>query len=84
MRGENMYILQIILIVFITLGLIPVLIISILSKSTSGLKIMLLGINLTLLGGVIAVDQNRNYGAIVYFIALLGLIISLIGVMKNN
>jgi hypothetical protein len=76
--------LQVILIVFIIIGLIPVLIISILSKRTSGLKIMLLGINLTLLGGIIAVDQNRNYGAIVYLVVFLGLIISLIGLMKKD
>jgi hypothetical protein len=76
--------LQVILIFFIILGLIPVLIISILNKRTSGLKIMLLGINLTLFGGIIAVDQNRNYGAVVYLVVFLGLIISLIGIMKKD
>jgi hypothetical protein len=76
--------LQVILIVFAKLALIPVLIISILSKRTSGLKIMILGTNLTLLGGIIAVDRNRNYGAIVYLVAFLGLIISLIGLMKKD
>lgn len=37
-------------------------IVSGLRKGKSGLKIMLLGINITLLGGIIAVDSNSNLG----------------------
>ena len=38
---------------------------------------MLLGINITLFGGIIAIDPDSNLGGIEYLIALSGLIISL-------
>ena len=73
-----------ILIFLIILGLIVWLIVSGLRKGNSGLKIMLLGINITLFGGIIVVDTNSNLGGIEYLIALLGLIISIIGLGKDN
>jgi len=73
-----------ILILLIILGLIVWFIVSGLKKCNSGLKIMLLGINITLFGGIIAVDQNSNLGGIEYLIALFGLIISIIGLGKND
>lgn len=74
----------ILLLFFIILGLILVFIISGLKKSTSGVKVMLLGINITLLGGIIAVDPNSNLGGIEYLIVLLGLIVSIIGLVKKD
>lgn len=66
------------------LGLIAGLIISGLRKEVSGIKVMLLGINVTLIGGIIAVDPNSNLGGIEYLIVLLGLIISIIGLRKED
>lgn len=66
------------------LGLIVGLIISGLRKEVSGIKVMLLGINVTLIGGIIAVDPNSNLGGIEYLIVLLGLIISIIGLRKED
>jgi hypothetical protein len=78
----NLFLL--ILIVFITIGLVTTLVFSVLNKNVSGIKIMLLGINLTLIGGVMALDKGYNHGGVVYFIAIAGLIISLIGLMKKD
>lgn len=55
-----------------------------LRKGTSGIKIMLFGLNLTLIGGIVAVDPNSNLNGIEYLIALAGLIISAIGLRKND
>jgi len=75
-QGLLIYLLISVLIAgFIILGL---------KKGASGIKIMLLGINITLFGGIIAVDPNSNLGGIEYLIALLGLIISAIGLGKKD
>jgi len=55
-----------------------------LKKGAPALKLMLLGINITLLGGIIAVDPDSNLAGIEYLIALSGLIISLIGLIKED
>jgi len=55
-----------------------------LKKGPSGLKIMLLGINITLVGGIIAVDPNSNLAGIEYLIVLSGLIVSIMGLMKKD
>ncbi|MTI71386.1 MAG: hypothetical protein FH751_14155 [Firmicutes bacterium] len=68
----------VILVVITTLIVISV------RKGVSGLKLMLLGINITLFGGIIAVDPNSNLGGVEYIIALTGLIISIIGLEKHN
>jgi hypothetical protein len=79
-----MIVLTVVLIVFIILGLFATLIFSVLSKDISGLKIMLLGINLTIFGVLIAVDRSHNYGGIVYLIAISGLTISTICITKKD
>lgn len=53
-------------------------------KGVSGLKLMLLGLNITLFGGIIAVDPNSGLGGIEYLIALLGVIISIVGLGKKE
>lgn len=78
----NLFLL--ILIVFITIGVIAALVFSVLSKNVSGIKIMLLGINLTLTGVVMALDRGHNYGGLVYLASITGLIVSLIGLLKKN
>jgi len=72
------------LIFLVVLSIIVGIIVLGLRKSASGLKIMLLGINITLFGGIIAVDPNSNLAGIEYLIALSGLIISIIGLMKKD
>jgi hypothetical protein len=68
----------------IVLGLVIGLIIFGLKKGVSGLKVMLLGINITLLGGIIAVDPNSSLGGAEYLIVLIGLIISIIGLWRKD
>lgn len=72
------------MILLVVLGLIVGFIVYGLKKGASGIKIMLLGINITLFGGIIAVDPNSNLGGIEYLIALSGLVISLIGLIKKE
>lgn len=71
-------------ILIIILGLVTGLFIFILRKGVSGLKVMLLGINITIFGGIIVVDPNSNLGSIEYLIVLIGLIISIIGLWKKD
>jgi hypothetical protein len=79
-----MAIIPLIIMFFIIIGLLIIFILSGLRKGASGLKLMLLGINITLFGGILAVDPDSNFGGIEYLIALLGLIISTIGFGKNS
>jgi hypothetical protein len=73
------------LLIFIAiLGLIVVFVVLGFRKGASGIKVMLLGINITLLGGIIAVDPNSNLGGIEYLIVLLGLVVSIMGFGKND
>jgi hypothetical protein len=55
-----------------------------LEKGASSHKIMLLGINITIFGGIIAVDPNSSLGGIEYIISLCGLLISLMGFAKKD
>ena len=54
------------------------------NRGVSGLKLMLLGINITLVGGVITLDNNLSLGIWGYFIVVVGLIISFIGSTKRD
>lgn len=72
-----------ILALLITMGIIGLVIIFS-RKDLSANKLMLLGINLTLFGGIIVVDPNSDIGVIGYIIAFLGLIISILGIGKKS
>jgi len=65
-------------------GLFTGLLIFSLRKGTSGIKIILFGLNITLIGGIIAIDPNSNLGGIEYLIVFLGLIISAVGLGKKD
>lgn len=52
--------------------------------TSSGVKLMLLGISIILVGGIIAVDDNSNLGGFEYYIVLLGLIFTVGGFGKEN
>lgn len=73
----------IIILIIVTILFVETIVTSI-KKGASGLKLMLLGINLTLFGGIIAVDSSSSLLGIEYLIALIGLIISIVGLRKNN
>jgi len=72
------------IILVVLLGLIISFIVYGLKGKASGLKIMLLGLNVTLFGGIIAVDPNSNLGGIEYLIVFLGLVLSFIGFARND
>lgn len=79
-----MAIIPMILIIFVILGLVITLIVVGLRNGASGLKLMLLGITITLFGGIIAVDPNSNIGGIEYLISLIGVILSIVGFDKKD
>lgn len=79
-----MAIIPLLLIVLILLGLVGGIIIVTLKKGVSGVKIMLLGISITIFGGILAVDPNSSLGGIEYLISFIGLIISIIGFGKRD
>lgn len=72
------------LILFLLSGLIAGIIILVSKNSISGLKIMLLGINITLFGAIFALKSNLKIGVLEYSIALLGLIICVVGFIKKD
>ncbi|WP_040583935.1 hypothetical protein [Sedimentibacter sp. B4] len=65
-------------------ALIISIIVSALQRGTSGVKIMLLGINTTLFGGIFAVDSHINLAGVEYLISLFGFIICFIGFLKKE
>jgi len=71
------------LMLIIVSGLVAFIVYS-LNKGTSGFKMMLLGINITLIGGIIAVDPNSNLAGIEYLIVLVGLLVSLVGLKRKD
>jgi hypothetical protein len=82
--GRKMSIFPLILIFLAIVGLLVTLIILRSRKGISGIKVMLLGINVTLLGGIIAVDPDTNLAGIEYLIAVLGLVICVAVVGKKD
>lgn len=74
-----MEIISIIVAFFTISTLVIVLVFQFLAGDVSGKKLMLLGINITLFGGILLVDPNYNHGGIAYIIALAGLIFTIIG-----
>lgn len=53
-------------------------------SNTSGTKFMLLGSNILLMGGIIAIDGNSDLGGIEYLIVFIGFIISVVGFGKEK
>ena len=53
-------------------------------KVDSGLKFMLLGLHISIVGGILIVDPKLNFLGFEYVVVLLGLILSFIGVRKIN
>ncbi len=80
----GMLILQALIVPLIIFALAAAIVIQFLRNSISGIKLMLLGINITLLGGILLIDPNRNHGFIAYIAAFLGVVISIIGFGKKE
>ncbi|MFD2042982.1 hypothetical protein ACFSTA_01525 [Ornithinibacillus salinisoli] len=53
-------------------------------NKVSGIKFMLLGISIILIGGFIAVDEDLNLWGSEYLIVFTGLIFSIAGFSKNS
>lgn len=72
------------IIIFLMVGIVISLFVSALKEGTTSFKIMLMGINITILGGIIAIHTNHSYGGAEYLIAFIGLVISAIGLVKKD
>jgi len=83
-KGVKMGMSALLIICLVTLGCIVVSILYGFKKGASGTKAMLLGISITLFGGILAVDPDSNLGGIEYLIVLLGLVVSIIGFVKKD
>ncbi|MEI5906616.1 hypothetical protein WAK64_06040 [Bacillus spongiae] len=70
--------------------LVPILIVTALfifisiKKTTSGIKIMLLGLHVTVIGGIIAMDDQSSLGGFEFIIILVGLGVAFIGIFKGE
>ena len=72
---------------FLVIGisiLFLVLIVRSVKKEVSGLKIMLLGINISIVGGVVVLDNKLSLGVFGYLIVIGGLVLSFIGSNKRD
>lgn len=67
----------------ISIYLFYVIIVSV-RKTDSGIKCILLGLQVSLVGGILVVDSNIDLRGFEYLFVLLGLILSFIGIRKNN
>lgn len=54
------------------------------SKRKKPLKIILLGIEVTVVGGIAAVDQSTNLGGFEYLVVLVGLAFCIVGFVKSE
>ncbi|WP_088043335.1 hypothetical protein [Bacillus sp. EAC] len=54
------------------------------NSDNSGVKFMLLGISIILVGGIMSVDTNSYFRGYEHLIVIVGLIISVVGFGKNN
>ena len=73
-----------VILLLVVIGLTPGFIIYGLKNGASGIKIMLYGIGIILLGGIIAVDSDSYLGGFEYLIVLVGLLISLLGLKQKD
>ncbi|MBU3156451.1 hypothetical protein LL037_07865 [Clostridium estertheticum] len=64
--------------------MVPYSIIYAFDKGTSGIKVLLLGINLTLAGGIFAIIPDFDVNGVWYLLVLFGLIISFKGISKTD
>ncbi|MBM7609809.1 hypothetical protein JOD29_003085 [Lysinibacillus composti] len=60
------------------------LIIVTLKNSNSGKKYMFLGLHVSFVGGILAIDPNIDFKGFEYIIVLLGLILSMVGMSKAD
>lgn len=53
-------------------------------QSNSSIAIMLLGLQISLIGGVLVLDVNLNLSGIEYIILFIGLLISVVGLQRTG
>ena len=53
-----------------------------LSRADSGLKYMLIGLHISIVGGILVVDSSIDFRGFEYVFVLLGLLLSFLGVKK--
>lgn len=63
---------------------VATLIVLVMKKNASGIKLMLLGISVILFGGILVIDPNTNIEGIEYLIILVGLVLSIMGFGKKD
>ena len=59
-------------------------IVLVMRKGVLGLKLILAGIGMLLLGGIIAIDPESNYVDVEYLVILIGLIYCIFGLRKSG
>ena len=79
-----MAIITVVLLIVFVICMVASIVILSLKKKLSGFKLMLLGINATILGGIIAVDCNADLGGMEYLITIAGIVLSLVGFAKED
>jgi len=72
------------ILIFTVIAMVTVLVIEVLKKDISGIKLMLLGISIILFGGVLVIDSSTNINGIDYIVMFVGLVFSIAGVGKKN
>lgn len=55
-----------------------------LKNTDSGKKYILFGIQVSLIGGILVLDDNIDFNGYEYSIVILGLILSMVGMSKNK
>ncbi len=73
--------------VFIVIPLLIYLLYSIyviLKKVDSGKKYMFFGLHVSLVGGILVLDNNIDFNGFEYIIVILGLILSVVGMSKDK
>ncbi|WP_078553137.1 hypothetical protein [Bacillus alkalicellulosilyticus] len=75
------------LLFIITLPLLLILVIYLISKAQgamAGLKIMLLGLHLTIIGGILSFTYESSLIGLGYLLIVAGFIVALVGLGKND
>jgi hypothetical protein len=55
-----------------------------LRRTKSGVKIIILGLHVTLIGGILVLDTDLEYGKFGYILVLLGFLLSLLALGKSS
>jgi len=79
-----MTIIALVFLVILLMGIILVFINALKSKSKSAIQIMSLGIEVTLIGGIMMLNSSIRFGGIEYVVMLFGIILSFFSFLKKD